>query len=157
MRIAPLAGWTLMAAVALAAGAAWAQDADDKLTAGTPGHTAAWDGEAVAVIADNLSDSVRVVRREARAAPRPGVGGGQETGWLLFTDKLRLIRLDAQKLARGARAGQGHDQLLENYQRMWILIRDAQDSGKRLAIPKPVEDKIDIVRGLLDQLDAYFD
>lgn len=157
MRIAPFAGWIVAAAVVLAAAAGWAQEADEKVTAGTPGHTLEWDGAAVAVVADNLADAVRVARREARAAPRPGVGGGQETGWFLFTDKLRLIRLDAQKIARDARAGKGHDELLENYQRMWILIRDAQDSGKRLAIPKPVEEKIDVVRGLLDQLDAYFD
>jgi hypothetical protein len=157
MRIAPIAGWILTAAVALAPAAAWAQEAVEVPRGGTAGHTAEWNGEEVAVIADNLAKAVRDARREARNTPRPGVGGGQETGWFLFTDKLRLIRLDAQQLARAARAGRSHDEVHRTYQRMWVLIRDAQETGKRLAITQQLEAKIQLVRGFLDQLDAYFD
>lgn len=157
MRIVPITGWVLMAAVALAPAAGWAQEAVDVPRTGTPGRTAEWNSEEVASLAGALAIAVRDARREARNTPRPGFGGAQENAWFLFSDKLRLIRLDAQRMERAARAGGSHDEVHPIYQRMWVLIRDAQENGRRMAIPLPLEKKIQDVGAILDQLDTYFD
>jgi hypothetical protein len=157
MRIARIAGWILTAALVLAPAAGRAQESGDRLRVGTPGHTAEWNGEEVATLADDLAKAVREVRRESRRTPSPGQQAAQDVAWFHFEDRLRLIRSEARQLARVAREGRSHDEIYPIYQRMWSWVRDAQDTIKRMMVPKELDARIQDAGAILDQLDTYFD
>lgn len=154
MRMAVIAGWILTAALVLAPAGARAQE---ETRVGTPGHTAAWDGQKVSALAGQLAQAVRDARDAARRARRPGIQGAQDVSWYHFNDKLRLIANEAKQLSKATAAGRSQEDVYPIYARMWGWIRDAQSTGKKLMITQDVQAKIDEARAVLDQLDAYFD
>ena len=155
MRLVRLAGWFLTATLIVAPATAPAQQAEAP-RAGTPGTTADWDQEKVAAVADELAQAVVEVRRTARNVPRAGVQTGQEASWMRFEDNLRVLANETKTMARQLHEGRTHDETLQRYQRMWMLIRDIQENTRRLGIPQDLQDKIDAARVVLDKFDAYY-
>lgn len=157
MHAVRIAAWILTATLALAPAVALADHHEKAAPViGTPGTTAEWDQEKVATLADELAQAVVDVRRTARNVPRAGVQTGQEASWMRFEDNLRILANETKTMARQLHEGRTHDETLQRYQRMGMLVRDIQENARRIGIPKDLQEKLDIARVALDKFDAYY-
>ncbi len=161
MKIARIAGLILVASLALAPGVASAdahmkKEAEVPTGGGTPGTTKEWNQEAVAAVAAELAAEVNTLRDEVRKMPDPGVQTMQSNARMRFRDNIRRIQQTAASLSREVAGGRGHDETKDRYYRLDSLVKSAAEDGRRMDFPKPVLEQIEVVVGLLDQLDAFY-
>lgn len=123
----------------------------------SPGITKEWDQAAVAELAGKLATEVKAARAEARKLGPPNVGSMQARAHWNLMDLLRVLERETSRLHRAIGEGTGRAELQPAYNRMWLTIRNAQEEGRRLMIPKQIDQHFEAAEKVLAELDAYFD
>ncbi len=121
------------------------------------GQTQEWDQAAVTDLAGQLTETFRDARRAFRSVPPPTAGSMQSRAHFSFRDILRVVERDSQALHSGLAKGEGHDETLPIYNRMWVSIRDGQEEGRRMMITTDLQARFASARKVLVQLDAFYD
>jgi hypothetical protein len=117
----------------------------------------AWDQEKVSALATDLSEAIRAVRRSAMREPtlRDGAttarGSSQQ-----FLDTLRQLESSTRQLATRLGKGEDLEQTLGVARRIGTLLRDAQESGRRLMLTKPTFDAIDTAVAAVHALSPFY-
>ncbi len=153
-----LVHWCLVAVFALVPIAALAQEEGRP----TPlvrqaGQTQKWDQAAVTDLAGQLAETFRDARRVFRSVPPPTAGSMQTRAHFSFRDILRVVERDSRALHSALAEGEGHDETLPIYNRMWVSIRDGQEEGRRMMITTDLQARFASARKVLVQLDAFYD
>ena len=150
--------WGLVAMLALVPTAALAQEQGrPEPLVRQAGQTQEWDQAAVTDLAGQLTETFRDARRAFRSVPPPTAGSMQSRAHFSFRDILRVVERDSQALHSGLAKGEGHDETLPIYNRMWVSIRDGQEEGRRMMITTDLQARFTRARGILSQLDAFYD
>jgi hypothetical protein len=144
-------------ALLLAPAVALAQAQPREQVVRQPGHTKEWDQAAVTALAGKFAEEIKAARTAFRQVPAPNVGSMQARSHFNLKDLLRVLEREANRLHNSLGEGTGQAELLPAYNRMWITIRDAQEEGRRLMLPKQVDQHFEAAGALLVELDAYFD
>jgi hypothetical protein len=116
----------------------------------------AWDQSRVSELASQLQEAVKGLRDSARKQGRPTGGSGQVRAYNRLLDRLRLIEAESRHLAASLGGGAGRDETEPVFERLDLLRRDAAEEARRLFMTKPLMDRIETARGVLEELRPYY-
>jgi hypothetical protein len=117
----------------------------------------AWNQEEASALASELADAIKAVR--AAALKEPSLrGAGNTTGRASqqFLDTLKKLESATRKLATRLGDGENREQTLNMARRIGTLLRDAQESGRRLMLTKPSFDAIDAAVAVIHRLSPFY-
>jgi len=116
-----------------------------------------WDQEQVSGLAAELSDAIKGVRRAALDEPtlrdRSNTSGRSTQQYL---DTLRQLETSTRQLATRLGKGEDREQTLGVARRIGTLLRDAQETGRRLMLTKPSFDAIDRAVAAVHELSPFY-
>lgn len=116
-----------------------------------------WDQEKVSALGAELAEAIQAVRQAARNEPtlsdRSNTSGRSTQQYL---DTLRQLEQSTRQLATRLGEGQNREQTLALGRRIGSLIRDAQETGRRLMLTKPSFDAIDAAIAVIEQLSPFY-
>ena len=118
--------------------------------------SAAWDQERVTELAVELAVTTRGLRREVRRSIPSDRGRTQAHRRHRLLDHLRVLQRETRFLAAELEAGEGFAETLPIAQRIDMLVDRSVVDGRRLFIPKPVQQKIDKANDLLEDLRSFY-
>jgi hypothetical protein len=117
----------------------------------------AWDQEKVSALASELAESIKAVR--GAALNEPSLRGGGNTGGRAsqqYLDSLKQLERSTQQLATRLGEGEDREQSLNVARRIGTLLRDAQESGRRLMLTQSSFDEIDRAVAVIQQLSPFY-
>ncbi len=116
---------------------------------------AEWNQEDVTQAADALvvavSDLRAAERREEREPP-----GGPRASQANFKDTLKSLELAAKRLALQLEEGKGRDETMSVAKRIRSLVRDAQETGRRLMPSAQFTARVGPARAALQAVGVYY-
>lgn len=116
-----------------------------------------WDQEKVSAHATELSEAIKAVRRAAMREPtlRDGSNTSGRSAQQ-FLDTLRQLETSTRQLATRLGKGENLEQTLGIARRVGTLLRDAQETGRRLMLTKPTFDAIDTAIAAVHAISPYY-
>ena len=118
----------------------------------------AWDQARATKIAEELADAANGVYRSIqRLGTGASVGSGQATSFLRLKNQVGLARSTARQLAKRLQKGEDRGATQRVHDRLMVLVRDVQETARRMFIEKPTLDEIAVAADLLRQLSPYYD
>ena len=117
---------------------------------------ASWDQERVTELAVQLAVTTRGLRREIRRSMPSDISAMQANRRHRLIDHMRVIQSETRFLAAELEAGQGFAETLPIAQRIDRLVDRAVVDGRRLFLPKPVQQRIDEANELLEELRPFY-
>lgn len=122
-----------------------------------PGEASAWDQEAVSALAQQLADGVKGIRNAFRNEPSATIASAEARARYELQDILRRLEGETRYLAKQLAEGRGHDETLPVFETLLMLVRDAQDEGRRIYLQTEVRKRVVAARVHLAQLDPYYE
>jgi hypothetical protein len=117
----------------------------------------AWDQEEVSALAADLAESIKAVRGAALNEPTLR-GRNNTTGRASqqYLDSLKQLENATRKLATRLGDGEDREQTLNVARRIGTLLRDAQESGRRLMLTQSSFDEIDRAVAVIHRLSPFY-
>ncbi|MBW2286988.1 MAG: hypothetical protein JRG80_12920 [Deltaproteobacteria bacterium] len=117
----------------------------------------AWDQEAVSALASDLAEAIKAVRGAALKEPtlrdRSNTTGRSTQQYL---DTLKQLEQATRRLATRLGDGEDREKTLNLARRIGTLLRDAQESGRRLMLTQSSFDEIDRAVAVIRQLSPFY-
>ena len=121
-----------------------------------PGYTRPWDQAKVAVLTQQLANSVAELRRDFGKLPLPEIGSKESRAYLTLSDDLRVMESESGELASRVAKGASADESYPAYRRMRNLITDARADARKQTFPQSLQGEIEKARAALIALDPYY-
>jgi len=116
-----------------------------------------WNQEEASSLASELAEAIKSLRTAALNEPSLR-GGGNTTGRSSqqFLDTLKKLESATGRLATRLGDGKNREETLNMARRIGTLLRDAQESGRRLMLTQPSFDAIDAAVAVVHQLSPFY-
>jgi hypothetical protein len=115
-----------------------------------------WDQEKVSALASELAEAIKAVRGAALNEPTLRGGGTGGRASQQYLDSLKQLERSTAKLATRLGEGEDREQSLNVARRIGTLLRDAQESGRRLMLTQSSFDEIDRAVAVIQQLSPFY-
>lgn len=116
-----------------------------------------WDQETVSELARQLASSAGDLRQSVRRSPTSLAGRGQRRVRHQALDDLRVAENAINRLAARLEAGEGREETYPTFRRIRTLRNDIAVHARRAHILEPTLSKLEMARGLLEQLAPYYE
>jgi hypothetical protein len=116
----------------------------------------AWDQEKVSALAAELAEAIKAVRGAALNEPSLRGGGTSGRASQQYLDNLKQLERSTAKLATRLGEGDDREQSLNVARRVGTLLRDTQESGRRLMLTQSSFDEIDRAVAVIHQLSPFY-
>ena len=117
----------------------------------------AWDQKGVTQIAVELAKELRGLHVAVRRNPRVPATTLQRRAQYQAREDVRFLVNVSQRLASQLQAGEDKDATLPTFRRLQMFRRDAEQSARSLDIQKPILERVENARALVDQLAPFYE
>ena len=124
---------------------------------GALAEAVAWDQKAVTDIAVGLAKELRGLHVEVRRNPRVPATTTARRAQFQAREDVRFLVSVSQRLASQLQAGEDKDATLPTYRRLQMIRRDAEQSARRIDIQKPILERVERARVLVDKLAPFYE
>jgi len=117
----------------------------------------AWDQKEVTRLAVELAKELRGLHVAVRRNPRVPPTTLQRRVLYQAREDVRFLVNVSQRLASQLQAGEDKDATLPTFRRLQMFRRDAEQSARSLDIQKPILERVENARALVDQLAPFYE
>jgi len=117
----------------------------------------AWDQKEVTRLAVELAKELRGLHVAVRRNPRVPPTTLQRRVQYQAREDVRFLVNVSQRLASQLQAGEDKDATLPTFRRLQMFRRDAEQSARSLDIQKPILERVENARALVDQLAPFYE